>query len=183
MSVRRAPWLLALTVAMFASAPARAETYPVDSPAWQAAVGAGVAYWGSLPCGGEIAYEWTDLPNGILGHATWMQSSRAPADASLFTDCRIALDPDAELAPDDFCTVLAHELGHLHGHGHSADPADLMAPSQGEPIAQCVDAMAPFQPAPAATTTAVKHKPAKKHKPRAKPRRHRKAPRRTKSAS
>jgi hypothetical protein len=127
---------------------AHAETFDVGSPAWESAIGASVAHWGTMPCGGVVEYAWTDLPSGVIGYASWSRPSSAPSDPSRFSKCRVELDPDLDLGPGAFCTVLAHELGHLLGHDHVADPGDLMAEHLGEPLPACVTAMAPYAPAP-----------------------------------
>lgn len=138
--------LISVGVGASASA-AQAGTYPVGSPVWNAAIAASEAHWGSMPCGGAVTYSWTDLPEGIVGYASWMQDSSAPQDASRFSDCRLDLAVSADLGPALFCTVMAHEIGHLHGHEHVDDPSNLMAPRLGKPLPGCKAAMAPLRPA------------------------------------
>jgi hypothetical protein len=180
MSMCRRALLPALTALalLAAGSTAHAQAYEIDSPVWDAAIAAGAAHWGSAPCGGDVTYRWTGLPSGVVGYATWLAPSDAQADPARFTQCHIDLDPAADLDPQMFCTALAHELGHLHGHDHVADPHDLMSPNLGDALPECVAAMAPFQaagaaPAPVATPAgAAATAPARKAKPakrRAKP--------------
>jgi hypothetical protein len=162
--LRRFTILAALACALPAASASAAEPYPIGSPSWNAAVEASVAHWNATPCGGEIEYLWSALPDGVMGYASWYRAGDAPEDASQFTSCRVELNPEMDLGPELFCTTVAHELGHLLGHDHVENPDDLMAEAIGEPLPECVTAMAPFAPvaetapAPAATRTA---KPAK----------------------
>lgn len=152
MSLRPALALLTVALAWPFAAHARAETYPVGSPTWNAAIEVSVAHWGALPCGGAVEFGWTALPPGVMGFASWMRSGLAPLDAGKFTTCRVDLNPGMDLGPEMFCTTLAHELGHLHGREHVDDPSNLMAASIGEPLPACIAAMAPLQATVVAAT-------------------------------
>lgn len=165
MSLRPALALLTVALAWPFAAHARAETYPVGSPTWNAAIEASVAHWGSLPCGGTVEFSWTALPAGVMGYASWMRSGLAPSDSTRFTTCRVDLNPEMDLGPEMFCTTLAHELGHLHGHEHVDDPGNLMAASIGEPLPACEAAMAPLRP----TVVAATAEPAAAHAAEAAP--------------
>lgn len=173
MSLRPALVLLTVALAWPFAADARADTYPVGSPVWTAAIEASVAVWGALPCGGAVEYGSTDLPAGVVGYASWMRSGQAPLDASRFTTCRVDFNTEMDLGPEDFCTTLAHEMGHLHGQDHVDDPSNLMAATIGAPPAACVAAMAPLLPAvtAAALPVAEPAAPRVKRKPSAKRRR------------
>jgi hypothetical protein len=55
-----------------------------------------------------------------------------------------------------FCTVLVHEYGHLTGHPHTVDGADVMSPIYRAPLPACTTAdpsEPPVAPAPVPTTT------------------------------
>lgn len=183
MSPRRLVPLAAALLGGFSAQAAAAEPYPVGSPTWNAAIAAATAYWGAAPCAGEVAYAYAPLPSGVLGYAGWMRSSQAPGDPTRFSGCRVDLSSGAELGPADFCTALAHELGHLHGRVHVDDPDDLMARTLSDPLPECVAAMAPLSPpAPIATPAAMAAAPAAAARPASKRRRHAKPAGRTKPA-
>lgn len=186
MSLRPALALLTVALAWPSAAEARADTYSVGSPVWIAAIEASVAQWGALPCGGAIEYGSTALPAGVVGSASWMRSGQAPLDPSRFTACRIDLSTEMDLGPEQFCTTLAHEMGHLHGYGHVDDPTNLMAATIGAPPPACVAAMAPLLPAVTAAALPVAERAATKRvkrKPSAKRRRHARALRNAERAS
>lgn len=90
------------------------------------------AWWGRAP----------DCPGGVLvDRAERMAGADVWASAET-PGCRISLDPDFYPRPAAWstsawgrrewqrlmCNVVAHEWGHLLGHGHASDPHDLMAP-------------------------------------------------------
>ena len=83
-------------------------------------------------CTGGIAATWNPFEVDYAG------SPGARAWARTFVEqCRIDFnlglwrDPSWRAAiydPPWLCTLVVHEYGHLAGHGHSADPADVMYP-------------------------------------------------------
>ncbi|MFL5845874.1 MAG: hypothetical protein ACJ762_14395 [Solirubrobacteraceae bacterium] len=160
MSPRRLAVLVAF--ALLAAAPAAgAQPIAIGSPAFAAALGAATGHWGATPCGGQVAYAYRSLPSGVVAYATWLQPANRPADPATFSACRVDVDPAADLGPDLFCTALAHELGHLLGHDHVEDPADLMAPRLGAPLPECVAAMASYEPAKKARKAKPRRRPSK----------------------
>jgi Matrixin len=100
-------------------------------------------YWGTVPCGGEIAV-LADMPLAPGLDATtdgWVtfDSSLGPdnlqAPASTYTQCTISLAhwswPTRATMTGDwnmFCLTVIHEMGHLLGHPHSLTPGSVMAP-------------------------------------------------------
>ena len=128
------------------------------------------AYWGAAP----------SCPDGIsIQRAEWLPDPGVWA-AAVQGGCSVAFDPDFYPAPADYdhgwyqaamCSVVAHEWGHLLGHGHVADPNNLMnpvtpinivggCPTWGIPSA----APDPSQTTPVQSTSSKKtsRKPAKK---------------------
>jgi Matrixin len=85
------------------------------------------AHWGTAP----------NCPDGIsIQRAEWLPDPGVWA-AAVQGGCAVAFDPDFYPAPADYdqawyqaamCSVVAHEWGHLLGHGHVADPNSLMNP-------------------------------------------------------
>jgi hypothetical protein len=86
----------------------------------------------------EIAQAHWDVP---APSCTGADGERIPAHTVLYDNpdpdvvakaeqpgCRMWLDRDFWPAPPSriACTIIAHEWGHLLGHGHSADTNDLM---------------------------------------------------------
>ena len=152
---RRPLAALAAAVALLAT-PASAlagggeQEYPIGSEVWNAALTVSTEIWGGLPCGGAVDYAWSDLPAGTLGYASWMAPADAPSDATQYSSCRVDLERAMDQRPAMFCTVVAHELGHLLGHEHVDEPGQLMSATLTRPAPECVSGMARFAPAPAA---------------------------------
>jgi hypothetical protein len=140
--------LLALIVALLlvALVPTSASAYvgpaePVADPQVDAWLGIAQAWWGGAP----------DCPEGVQ-----VERAELAADAGVWASaempgCRIWLDPDFYPRPAAWsaspwgrrewqklmCNVVAHEWGHLLGHGHASDPHDLMAPVAPSVVTAC----------------------------------------------
>jgi hypothetical protein len=118
---------------------APAVRFAADSPSTATARQIAVAHWGVDPCGGNVAITWTAQARDLNAVAHW--SSPVPDTGPAgHLDCSIAFNSAASFSWPKFCTVVVHEYGHLVGHGHSADPTDVMAAVYRKPLAACVHA-------------------------------------------
>ena len=70
-------------------------------------------------------------------------SSAVGADPSTYLRCTIAFSLDVHWDWPKFCTITEHELGHLTGHAHVDDDADLMSPYYFGASPECQRAPAP----------------------------------------
>jgi hypothetical protein len=122
--------LLALPMTAHANAP-----YALDGPELRRALSVADAHWGSRPCAGQIAMSWVDDPDpGLNAISYWA------ATTPYNTSCSVTFNVNAEWDEAKFCTIVVHELGHLHGRPHVDDPHDLMAEIYDRPFAGCTAA-------------------------------------------
>jgi Matrixin len=133
---------IALVAAPAAAFADDAEPAPIPVPAADSLMATahslGVARWGVDPCGGQVAMSWEHMGTGINARSQWM--SIDVHDASTFSDCSIAYNLDVDWDWPKLCTVVEHELGHLSGHDHVADPHDVMSPYYVYPSPECAPA-------------------------------------------
>ncbi|MGI8801152.1 MAG: matrixin family metalloprotease [Solirubrobacteraceae bacterium] len=111
--------------------------FAVDSPAMVQAELIAVEYWNASPCGGVVKVGWTSLDPTVNATSDWWNPVAAYGNAAANTGCSIALNQDQSFDWPMFCSVMVHEIGHLTGHEHAADPASVMNPTYTHPIAQC----------------------------------------------
>lgn len=108
--------------------PAAAASFEQGSPEFTKALQVSQQTWGSMPCGGQVAFTWRDEDPAVNATAYWSPG---------FTNCEIAFNRSAGMDAVKFCTIMAHELGHLHGRDHAQDPNDLMAAYYSAPLPAC----------------------------------------------
>lgn len=148
--------LVAPPAAALADSPPSDQLFPLGGPSIVKARSIAVAYWGVTPCDGDIAVKWAALPTGVNALSTWWNQVAAYGNATGNRQCLVTLNPAESFDWPMLCTVLVHEYGHLSGHQHSTDPADVMYPTYSDPIAQCSESADPNPqaPAPASSTFA-----------------------------
>lgn len=138
-------------------------TFAVGSPAFQAALGTASAHWGAMPCQGQIEYVWEPMEPLTNARASWHNPTDPWADPAANFNCRIAFNATAAYDFAQYCSVLAHELGHLLGHPHDPGSGRLMSAIYTEPLPECIAAdpeAAAARAAAAAAAASTKAKPA-----------------------
>ena len=113
-----------------------------------AAQALGATHWQREACGGQVAITWEHLGTRTNAESRW--SSAVGADPSTYLRCTIAFSLDVHWDWPKFCTITEHELGHLTGHAHVDDDADLMSPYYFGASPECQRA-----PVPPGATAAV----------------------------
>ena len=130
-----------------AAAPARAASFNTAGPEFARAGGVAQAHGGSLPCGGQIAFGWRSEDPDVNATTYWTSGPFGP------TACEVVFNRDAGMGWVKFCTVLTHELGHLHGQDHRGD--DLMSAIYRRPLGACIAADPSPPPPPDAAAAPV----------------------------
>lgn len=115
--MRRAAVVLACVAGVAATAtPASAETPLATS------LRVAQEYWGGPPPCGAITVR-------VVESFTAPEFDGSYADAVAYPNCVIEYLPRAfAKGLASYCALTVHEVGHLHGHGHDADPASVMYP-------------------------------------------------------
>ena len=88
------------------------------------AIAVALAFWGPPPCGLDIAV--AELEPGLAGSAHVYSSGRCTVEVAA-----------GEWRWWELCSVLTHEVGHVHGRVHSDDPFDVMFPVVWRPAENC----------------------------------------------
>jgi hypothetical protein len=140
-----------------------ATRFAVGSPGMQIALGIAQANWGTQACNGQVSIEWgTDEPN-INARSYWANPLSSYDNPAQNVQCRIVFNSTMTFSWPKFCTVFVHEYGHLTGHPHTVDGADVMSPIYRAPPPACETADPSAPPAPPAqlvTTTTTTPAPA-----------------------
>ena len=134
-----------------------AERFPVGGPAMQAAIDVASGYWRAAPCNGDFTVAWEPMDRMTNATASWRNPTDAWNNPAENFDCEIRFNTEADYDWEKFCSVMAHEVGHLVGHDHSGDPRSLMSPLYSDPLGECVATAEPG--APAAEPAVVRTKP------------------------
>lgn len=156
------PWALALLLTgLFAAPAARGDLlpgsaapvpsdqlFPVGGPSLANARSIALAYWGSTPCGDGVAVTWGALPGAVNALSNWWNPVAAYGNAAANRRCAVTLNVAQPFDWPMLCTMLVHEYGHLSGHQHTTDPADVMYPVYSNPISQCSESADPSPPSP-----------------------------------
>lgn len=89
---------------------------------------------------------FTALPGREAAWSQWTYTSGPYDSPATNGDCAIEFNQTVTYDWPTFCTLMVHEYGHLTGHRHSANPADIMYPVYVRSIPAC--RRRPATPAP-----------------------------------
>lgn len=141
---------LAACSLLFAAAPALAADPATDLAPGTAPVLAAQeiakTHWQANPCGGEVTLVWMALSAGTNATSTWANPVGQYDAPGQNTTCQVAFNSSLAWDWTKFCSILVHEYGHISGHAHAQDEADIMYAYYARPVDECV-AAAPAQPA------------------------------------
>jgi hypothetical protein len=149
---------LAFTAGPALAADPAADFAPGTSPV-AAAQEIAKTHWQANPCGGQVTLVWMALSASVNATSTWANPAGQYDAPEQNTSCQIAFNTALTWDWTRFCSILVHEYGHLSGHAHSPDAADIMYAFYEHPVDECV-AAAPGQPATAPEIAAPAPAPA-----------------------
>jgi hypothetical protein len=125
----------ALLVLAICPAPPAGAALTADDPQAVAAYAVARQHWKAEPCDGAVRIRWTRLERGLNALARWWARSLDAPET--YYACRIDLNRVEDWDWPKLCTVVVHEVGHLLGLPHSADPDDVMHETYGAPLERC----------------------------------------------
>jgi hypothetical protein len=117
-----------------------AVAFATGTPAFQQALAVATGRWGGMPCQGNVTYEWLPMEALTNARASWHNPTDAWAAPATNFNCHVAFNTSASFDFPQFCTVLAHELGHLLGQPHDPASGQLMSAIYTEPTPECAAA-------------------------------------------
>ena len=120
--------MAACCLSLVLAGPAAAASFDPSSPEFATALQVGQQQWGGMPCGGKVAFAWRDEDPSVNATSYWSPG---------FTNCEVVFNRSAGMDAVKFCTIMVHELGHLHGREHASDPDDVMAAYYSAPLPAC----------------------------------------------
>ncbi|HEV3000996.1 MAG TPA: hypothetical protein VGW75_09690 [Solirubrobacteraceae bacterium] len=123
--------------------------FPAGGPSAAAAWEVATSHWAAAPCGGKVELSWTRLAAGVNATASWWNPTDPWSNPRANYDCRVEFNVDMDFDWPKFCTVLAHEVGHLLGRQHTSGDL-LMDPTYSRPLPACEQTADPAAPAPVA---------------------------------
>jgi predicted Zn-dependent protease len=94
-------------------------------------------YWRAEACGSQVQVRWIAMRTKMNAISSWISAGSQYEHPELNQDCRIAFNSNQLWTWPKFCAVMVHEYGHLLGHAHQDDPADVMYPFFVRPVANC----------------------------------------------
>ena len=128
--------LLAFCLLLPAAADARSARSASASADVLAAYAVAKRFWGAAPCGDRVTFGWARLGTRLHGIARW---TTFRGRERVRRNCRILLDSDlAHRGWARLCTVVVHEVGHLHGHRHVPRRGRIMSAVYAGPLARCL---------------------------------------------
>ena len=92
------------------------------------------AFWGMLPCAGNVTVTTGDL-SALYGFAPGYAAAVALAPCTIMIDRGTGLVSALSDSENfsQYCTLIAHEIGHLLGYHHVTDPTSIMYSGAGMP--------------------------------------------------
>lgn len=139
--LRTAASLVLAASALSLAAPAQAGDPAVEFAAGSATVQAAEAisrgYWQTTPCAGQASLVWMRLGDVTNATSTWTNPVGQYDAPEKNASCQITFNSALAWNWTRFCSILVHEYGHLTGHAHIDDAADVMYAYYETPVARC----------------------------------------------
>jgi hypothetical protein len=148
-----------------AAADSPAARWPAGGSTLRVAMGLGAEHWGFSPCGGKVALSWAALGAATNAESSWANDVDPFLAPSGNTDCELVLSTQVDWDWPKLCTVVVHEVGHLTGHDHVDDPADVLYFTYLRPAPECASTPEPVETGPPPPATAP-HAATKAPRPR-----------------